>query len=324
MNEMELTLNEIDSIIEKYEQISQNTGEKFNIFKILNITADEVRLHSKFLAEILNPKGSHGQGDKFLSLFIEQIDCKEFKTKNADIIVEKSIGKKTETGGGRIDILIENNHNQTIIIENKIYAKDQENQLVRYKNFKKDSKLYYLTLQGRLPKKMSFGDLVLDEDFYLISYKNDIIEWLEKCAKASSNMPIVKEGINHYINLIRYLTGQSNNKLMDKEITELLVKTPEILKKSVLISNNIENAKIKLQWLFWKYLKTEFQDKLNDLNLQFEDSKDRRIVTWQRVRNYYVKGRDKDKYYGLWIKIYENDDTKIYYTEKSGKLLLNI
>ena len=53
--------------IQKKER--QKRGEYFNIFSVLRLETKEVRLHSAFLAELLNPEGSHGLGKQFLELF---------------------------------------------------------------------------------------------------------------------------------------------------------------------------------------------------------------------------------------------------------------
>lgn len=54
--------------MKKYKEIFEKTGENFNIFKILRIETEEVFTHSRFLCELLNPKGSHGKGSLFLNI----------------------------------------------------------------------------------------------------------------------------------------------------------------------------------------------------------------------------------------------------------------
>ena len=66
-------LTQVSSLSEKYDKILKETGEDFNIFKILKMESKEVKTHSAFLSELLNPKGSHGQNDIFLKLFIEVV-----------------------------------------------------------------------------------------------------------------------------------------------------------------------------------------------------------------------------------------------------------
>jgi len=301
-------INQINEISSKYEEISKISGENFNIFRVIELTSEEVRLHSKFLAELLNPKGSHGQGNKFLNLFIQQFEIKNINSEQVKIYVEKHIGNKTDTTGGRIDILIEDDKKNTIIIENKIYADDQYKQLVRYHNYS-NSNIFYLNLYGTEPTKESCGELLIDKDFKVISYKNDIIDWLENCKKESASLPLLREGISHYINLIKYLTGQSNNSTMEKEIRDLIALTPQNIKTAIKIANSTEDAKIKLQWIFWKKLREKFELK----GIQLLDEKENKTVTWSKVESFYTKTRNRDKFYGLWTKIYEKDNITIHY-----------
>lgn len=73
-------------------------GEKFNIFNILNLSQDKTKLHTPFIAELLNPKGSHGMNDAFLREYIEEsgIDT-ELDTKEATVKTEYSIGYKQKS-----------------------------------------------------------------------------------------------------------------------------------------------------------------------------------------------------------------------------------
>lgn len=96
-NELKLWLKQIRQIKKYVERISRITGERFNIFNILDVESYEVRLHSRLLAEILNPQGTHGQKDIFLKLFVELLDIKNFKTKDANVIVEKYIGSTNKS-----------------------------------------------------------------------------------------------------------------------------------------------------------------------------------------------------------------------------------
>jgi hypothetical protein len=55
----------------KLRQEALKPESTFNIFQILRSGHEEVGLHSRFLYELLNPKGSHGMGDIFLRHFAE-------------------------------------------------------------------------------------------------------------------------------------------------------------------------------------------------------------------------------------------------------------
>ena len=56
---------------DKQERIKQ--GEFFNVFNTIGLRTEEVRLHSAFIAELLNPQGSHGLSNLFLQSFLKQM-----------------------------------------------------------------------------------------------------------------------------------------------------------------------------------------------------------------------------------------------------------
>ena len=219
---------------EKFER-----GENYNIFNDLGFMSDEVHLHSMFLANLLNPKGSHGQRGKFLEAFLKMLqksfpaisaDRLVLDTANASVEVEKYIGRQTDNEGGRIDIYLTDGKH-SIIIENKIYAVDQHHQMLRYWNYGMSQKgddteksfvLIYLTLDGCSPSKDSLGEYLKENDIVCLSYKSDIRGWLDRCVELSSRTPLVRETINQYISTIDILT---NNVMEDnKELLDILSK----------------------------------------------------------------------------------------------------
>ena len=78
MNELKSFIEDIKKIVDRSDEISKLKGEKFNIFSILNLTTSENNLHSKFLNELLNINGSHGQKEIFLELFIKILQGKTY------------------------------------------------------------------------------------------------------------------------------------------------------------------------------------------------------------------------------------------------------
>lgn len=207
-------------------------GECYNVFNVLGVDNMELS-HSAFLAALLDPDGSHGMQDAFLKAFIDTIahggTKPELDTAHAKVYTEYNIGNITETTGGRIDILITDRSEtgsgkaggHAIIIENKIWAADQPNQLVRYHNFAPKATLLYLTLNGDEPSAQSRGTLnAQDGGYQCISYRSDIIDWLRQCAQLSFDKPRVRETILQYINLLQQLTNQ--NIMEQKQLIQLL------------------------------------------------------------------------------------------------------
>ncbi|MGM9478223.1 PD-(D/E)XK nuclease family protein [Pedobacter sp. GSP4] len=278
--EFQNLFGQVNSLISKYEKVNELTGENFNVFKILKLESSEVRMHSAFIAELLNPKGSHGQKDTFLKLFIKAFCFKgaDIDTINCNVEIEKHAGfiNDDRTEGGRIDIFISDGHNNHIIIENKIYAGDQHNQLVRYHKHSEHADILYLTLNGGEPNKNSYGTLIDGEHFKCISYKNNILDWLEECRKECAILPIIRESITQYINLIKYLTNQTLNHTMEEELSEII---KDNLEASIAIAANINKALDKVSLAFGRELELEFQAK--NLNCFYRvDFKERYTGIW--------------------------------------------
>jgi hypothetical protein len=233
----------------RYKSQRNATGERFNIFQILDVQSAEVRTHSAFLAELLKPNGTHGLGGLFLKLFIQSLGIADLDVEGARIEIEKHVGTITEDylSGGRIDICIFPKSGRPIFIENKIYAADQKYQLLRYHNYDPSAKLIYLTLDGAEPGKHSTGGKVAAESIQAISYSADIIAWLDACRKEAVMQPLVRETITQYINLLKALTGQSTNKLMTEEIKQLLLRSPEHLAGAQNLGNAFNEIRAEVQ-----------------------------------------------------------------------------
>ncbi|MAU17156.1 MAG: hypothetical protein CMH46_16635 [Muricauda sp.] len=261
-NEKKL-IKDTKRIIAHHNEVARLKGENFNIFSILNMEHKENGTHSAFLGELLDPKGSHAKGNLFLRLFLESVGNNTIHLDKASVVLEKYIGKRDDAKltGGRVDIYITDQTN-SICIENKIYAADQNVQLQRYCNHnKKNNTVYYLTLGGSDASEASKGDLVADKDYYLISYKNDIIEWLEACLKESAEDPILRESIKQYIILLKKLTNQLTDKAMEKEMHRLV---KENYNAAQTISNLISDVELETTKQFIDVVAERLKKELND------------------------------------------------------------
>jgi PD-(D/E)XK nuclease superfamily len=223
-------------IIEFDELIARETGRDFNIFEILNIQRREVTTHSPMLAELLDPKGRHGQGTLFLNIFLAHLDKTNRRValntegKNVTLHQELHIGYKTETSGGRIDIVIHDANDYKILIENKIDACDQENQLLRYHDYCKTAPILYITLEGKKPDP----DQVSEDDIknwpvHCLSYRDDIRNWLQDCIREVTHIPNIREGIAQYLTVVKNLTNQSSSNYMKTELYKTICHSPDTI-----------------------------------------------------------------------------------------------
>ncbi len=228
MNHNYQFLKQVKLLVESYEKQRELSGENFNVFSIMTMEQDEVFTHSAIIAELLNPKGSHSLGSEPLKLFINQIaekvDIKSFDIDTAQCDKEFYIGKINEEGneGGRIDVLVIDCNKNGFVIENKIYAGEQEKQLERYKSYYPEAKVIFLTRDGHESK--SEGKI----EYTSISYKKDIVKWIEECSKLAYDKPILRETLKQYLYLIKKLTNQTTNNKMSEKIVEIINENFEV------------------------------------------------------------------------------------------------
>ena len=156
----------------------------FNLFRLLRIERNEVATHSVVLADLLSPYGTHGQGYLFLRTFLHY--CAEkwagmFPCLHGDI--ESAVwfvDREKITAFGKLDLVIScPDLHFLLVIENKIDAGEQPNQLQRYAQWMDSQRVYfpkrvllYLTPQGT-PSRTAGR-----HSYVSLSYRHDIFQWL--------------------------------------------------------------------------------------------------------------------------------------------------
>jgi hypothetical protein len=330
-------------LISSYQEIRQKSGADFNIFKILKRSTDEEFGHSAFIAELLNPRGSHGQGRVFLDLFFSQIGLAEELGDIDHWRVTTEFGKDMD---GRIDILLvgrsESGRSIAVAIENKIYAVDQSGQLTRYweslnTKFKSNREgedptnppyyLFYLTLYGQEPSDQSINKIpkealqwkVAEEDrgtspIRLLSYSNDIIAWLQACHEKIAGCPFARENVSQYIDIVNSLTGNGGG--MTDQLKGIL-DTPEKLFAAAKLSKAVEA--IKPEWVqsIWKMLREEWKRRSSLPDGIFvgslEPNRHAGSLTEldQKSKQYFAKARNIPRYFGLVAKNYSVPEGRV-------------
>lgn len=255
------------TLLNQQDKIRIIKGESFNIFSILKMERLEVRTHSAFIGELLNPAGSHQKGNLFLKFFVEELQSDHLDINSCNVKIEYSIGpidleKKT---GGRIDILIQDKWNKSVCIENKIDAGDQSAQVQRYCNYNQpNNKVFYLNLYGLEPGSDSKGNLQRGEHFEIITYKKEILNWLNKCIKETMDFPMLRESIKQYILLLKKITNTMDDK-EKQELNELMLK---FFKESNYITENFLSLKAEIGEEIRKEVKEFLEQKFgSDFNV---------------------------------------------------------
>lgn len=299
MEKTQTILATISKLYENQKQVElekQEKGEFFNVFNTIGLRTEEVRLHSAFIAELMNPKGSHGLSYRFLQAFLEVIDLPNDYIdyhRCSQNIVERVIGPVTDKEGGRIDIIIEDG-NHAVIIENKIYAGDQTNQMLRYnnygrKNFPEGYKLVYLTLDGHYPDNCSLG--CVKYPYITASYEKNIVEWLEKCYSIAERKPLVQSVIKQYCELVKQITN-----------TDMDTKYRNDLMSVMLASENVvavgEMLQLQEEW-FGQILDTYIWKPLEEFAKQKKMLFDMECETGSGTGAWIY--REEWKYYGVFV-----------------------
>lgn len=316
MENYKIFLENLSLISRKYKIIN-STKETFNIFSILRNEYDEVNLHSKFLSELLKDK-NHGR--KFIELLLPIIGVENINYKRVNIFSEYSV-----KDNGRIDIILKfflEDNKKVIVIENKIYADDQYQQLKRYydsmlmEGYKSEEiELVYLTLAGAEPSEDSIKGLpaAVRENMRIISYKDDIITWIEDCIKEVAQVPIIRETLVQYESLLKKITGKGE-RIMTEEMKNMILSNKDYLDMVYKLTDVLVKIKQELQLKFWEKL----EEKLNNsLNLQLEKRLEypNHHYSENLIEKFYTNSRN-NRFYGLMYFIKD--------LENRGKLYLRI
>jgi hypothetical protein len=217
-------INDFKSEQNKQKQRGLNN---YNILTSVLSQSDEVKLHSRMIFSFLNINGTHYQSELFLSIFIKILDIESYfniNSKNCSVYKEYN----------NIDLYITDG-NKHIIIENKIYAGDQKEQIKRYiEIIKKENKnldandilVVYLSIDKLQPSTYSLGDLKIENNFITknskqialyktMHYKNEILKWLKLCQYEVQNITNLNEVFNQYMDVVKMINNQYKDKIMN-------------------------------------------------------------------------------------------------------------
>ena len=259
--QIERLLMEVNAISTKYDFMYQKTGEYFNVFNIVGIESDEVRI-CRLIKEFIDPKGCHCQGTIYLRLFMEHVlhineVFSEKDYQQAYVAKEYIIDANR-----RIDLVIKI-ANKFIPIEVKIYAGEQSNQCKDYVGKAVGANLYYLTLDGHAPSLYSTGEERLNEKISLISFSVEILEWLEECLKitAARRLMPISEILRQLIDVIRRMTNRMEED-KEKEVVAVISESRKNIESAVMIEQSLKQAKIAMIKKVMSELDRRILDKL--------------------------------------------------------------
>lgn len=161
-----------------FQQLNQHVNS-FNVLKILKLENHEIR-HSNILAWLLDPKENHNLQDYFLKKILEHLILIDENCSNAQYekvseilnnsLMESHVYREVKTANNRfIDLVIVNRELKVVIlIENKFYSTESENQLDDYyvfitNNFEDFTIIpIYLTIDGEAPSNQQYFILIYE------------------------------------------------------------------------------------------------------------------------------------------------------------------
>lgn len=161
----------VDIATRAQAELDRIAATQFSVFGYFRERETDV---SRIFADLLNPSGSHGQGDSFLRLFVAELigQENEWSNKLRSVLPNVSLeGCKTHLEfptkeGGRIDIVLdiprESENAFRIGIENKPWAIAQKDQIANYlkdlEEYDENARLLYFSGDGSEPHQEAYGE----------------------------------------------------------------------------------------------------------------------------------------------------------------------
>lgn len=282
MSDYQLLLDRVRLLYEKHEA---GRRKPFNVFSVLRSPSDEVDLHSRFLHALLDYRESPKAERENLKDFLQHVVEKQFEEN----------GAKVERERNYIDILITNDAQQAVVIENKIGSGYRDEQLQRYYNKLqemgyRDIHLLYLTPHGDELSEDSVGDL----DYETLSYKGDLLPWLERCQQRAYDEPALRESVAQYRQLVRKLTVTDLTGAYMNELKKLLLQDNNLVLAHTLREATTE-VHIELLQKLWREIDDALTKEISDLPTRNEKLSD---ISDNRIRK-FVTAQKNYKYHGL-------------------------
>lgn len=184
----------------------RSVAPEFNVFRVLRLSRKEVMTHSPMLAHLLDPGASHAQGPLFLKWLLTRPVILDGLKEAVDADVPWQIRTESVTEFGNLDIMLWcPSRSVRIVIENKVGAADQPDQLLRYWRWLNQEPLTrkllcYLTPHGH-------RSTTADEHgipYVTLSYRKDIRSMLSDTI-IQIKAPRVRETLRQYADIVAAL-----------------------------------------------------------------------------------------------------------------------
>lgn len=209
---LDLKTSPMKELINKIKELEDGKeSDDFNVFSMLQIENDEVRLHSRFLSYLFNHTSSHGCKNLFLYKLLDLIGKEK---ESFTVFPELILGDL-----GRADITLRN-ETRIILLENKVWSGLGRNQLERYSEYLNSQKQKEKLLVFLSPSKQDIKDQIDGVEIISITYK-DISSVLSETVSEIKH-PSLIEVLKQYIKICRKLSGENMEDHTNEEIRKIL------------------------------------------------------------------------------------------------------
>ena len=279
---------------EKSKDYLYEDSSRYNLLSIIEKDRDEAHVHSKVIYSLLSQNWGKKDKETFLTLFLKEIGIEDEIIYNEKWEVSREKVFDLDTIKGRLDFEIKSK-DYIYIIEMKIDAGDQPEQLMRYQKFAKEQhkkyKIFYLTLDGHNASKKSIGEEEnLEEnqkvEYINISFKEEILNWLGKCLKLVKGKENKSACINQYIASINKILGEKEIRIKDN-----ILKSSEDIKAAISIYKKLNEDLQKVLKNFFEELNKELEKLLKSyfkkLKNKLKDIEPKPIYNESYIEDYY-------------------------------------
>jgi hypothetical protein len=214
----------------------------------------------------LSPEGSHGQGKIFLEKFLLEVGERQdldwlAKPPEAD---DWTVNTEEWFNDGRLDIVVRSGVTPLLlVIENKIYAADAEDQLQRYERWMgrqpghaNQKILIYLTLDG----KPCAG--TQPANYCRLSYRENIVQWLTRSQeRVRAGAVAVRDVCEQYLKTIAMLCGGTDmNTSEDTSQVDAFLREPDNYRFAGEVHERLEKLIDELIKEFWRRLRAKVRE----------------------------------------------------------------
>ncbi|MFC1547216.1 PD-(D/E)XK nuclease family protein [Candidatus Neomarinimicrobiota bacterium] len=197
----------IKSMLDAMEEQVRLHAPTFNIFKALHLEGRADEIHTPLLASLLDPQGDHGQRHLFLKAFIHAMaqGHEYFPVPEGEIDIHQwFVAPHKYIGHGTLDIVLSSPAmSYQVVIRNRIYTEDQDDELRRYFDWLEDNRDYYR--HQALVVLTPTGEAIEDIDphsYFTASYRGQISDMLRKVLPGISATHL-RETILQYLDIVR-------------------------------------------------------------------------------------------------------------------------